>query len=121
MTKQFFRDAFAWGFTIWLIGYILGILLFAFVPTNIIGWVIMPFGILLTLWVLFIKIKGNGFYYFLKVAVVWTLLAVICDYLFLVLLFKPKDGYYKLDVFVYYFLTFILPLIYSLRKRSAHT
>jgi len=45
------------------------------------------------------------------------LIAVIFDYLFLVKMFKPTDGYYKLDVYLYYILTFLLPLIVGWRKK----
>jgi hypothetical protein len=49
-------------------------------------------------------------------AIVWVLIAVICDYFFLVKAFKPADGYYKLDVYVYYFLTFALPILVGWRR-----
>lgn len=111
MTKQFFTDAFVWGFLLWLIGYILGIALFFFVPYAIIGWVIMPIGIAITLWVLLKKVKGTAFTYYIFLALIWTLIAIIFDYRFLVKVFKPVDGYYKLDVYIYYFLTFSLPIV----------
>ena len=38
------KDALGWGFVLWLIGYALGVILFAFVPVNFIGWMIMPIG-----------------------------------------------------------------------------
>lgn len=108
MDKELFKDSFGWGFLLWLIGYILGFLFFAIVPPGMIGWVIMPFGILITLWVLFKKIKTTNY---LFLSIVWTLIAIVFDYVFIVKLLKPTDGYYKLDVFIYYTLTFILPLI----------
>ena len=111
MNKQFFKDSFGWGFLIWLIGYALGFALFFAVPAGAIGWVIMPIGIVITLWVLFKKIHGADFGYYAKLAVIWTLLAIVLDYFFLVKMLKPADGYYKLDVYLYYALTFILPLI----------
>jgi len=111
MNKQFLKDAFGWGFILWLIGYILGMILFFIVPPAMIGWVITPIGILITLWVLLKKIKGTGFKFYLTLAVVWTLLAIILDYLFIVKMLKPAGGYYKPDVYLYYALTFILPLI----------
>jgi hypothetical protein len=116
MTRQFSKDAFIWGFFLWFIGYVLGIVLFSFVPQSMLGWVIMPIGILITLWVLFKKIKGSTLSYYLKIAIVWTLIAIIFDYFFLVKVFKPADGYYKLDVYLYYVLTFTLPLIVGFRK-----
>ena len=111
MEKKFLVDGFGWGIGLWLVGYVLGIILFAAVPPNLIGWVIMPIGILLTLWVLVKKINGEHMVYYLKTGLIWTITAIVLDYLFLVSLFKPADGYYKLDVYIYYALTFILPLV----------
>jgi len=117
MDKQLIRDGVGWGFVLWLIGYVLGIVFFMLVSQSMIGWIIMPIGIVITVWVLLKKIKGKTLTYYLKIAVIWTLIAIILDYLFLVTLFKSKDGYYKLDVYLYYFSTFILPLLFGLRKR----
>lgn len=110
MNKKLLKDAFGWGFLLWLIGYILGIVLFMFIPTFMVGWVIMPIGTTITLWVLLKKIKANSLRYYFQLAVIWALIAIVSDYLFLVKIFKPADGYYKLDVYLYYALTFILPL-----------
>ena len=116
MNKLFYKDAFGWGFILWIIGYVLGIIFFAVVPPNMIGWVIMPIGIIITLWVLFKKINTGSMKYYLWLAIVWTLIAVIFDYFFLVKVFKPADGYYKLDVYLYYVLTFVMPLVVGWRK-----
>lgn len=35
--SQFIKDAFGWGFILWLIGYALGTMLFAIVPVSIIN------------------------------------------------------------------------------------
>jgi uncharacterized membrane protein len=121
MTKQFLKDALGWGFILWLIGYILGFVLFAIVPPSLIGWVIMPIGIVVTLWFLFKKVKGDSFRYYLLLAVAWMLIAVVFDYFFLVKALKPADGYYKLDVYLYYALTFVLPLIAVWRKNKSAT
>jgi hypothetical protein len=110
VNKKLLKDAFGWGFLLWLIGYILGIVLFMFIPTFMVGWVIMPIGTTITLWVLLKKIKANSLRYYFQLAVIWALIAIVSDYLFLVKIFKPADGYYKLDVYLYYALTFILPL-----------
>lgn len=56
------------------------------------------------------------FSYYFCVAIVWTLIAVVLDYVFIVKAFKPADGYYKPDVYLYYVLTFILPLLVGWRK-----
>ncbi|MEK7185850.1 MAG: hypothetical protein AAB675_00605 [Patescibacteria group bacterium] len=120
MNRQLFKDALGWGFLLWLIGYALGIMLFSIVPISMIGWIITPIGIALTLWVLFKKIKGETLQYYFRLAIVWTLIAIIFDYFFLVKAFKPADGYYKLDVYLYYVLTFVLPLIVGWRKSKVH-
>ena len=46
MTKNFLKDSLGWGFVLWLIGYVLGVVLFAIVPPSMIGWVIMPIAFL---------------------------------------------------------------------------
>ena len=119
MDKQFLKNSFGWGFVLWLIGYVLGFVFFAFVPISMIGWVIMPIGIIITLWVLVKKVHGDSLQYYLRVGVAWAIVAIVCDYLFLVLLLKPVDGYYKPDVYLYYILTLALPFIvgwWKLRK-----
>ena len=116
MGKQIFIDLFGWGFLLWLIGYGLGILLFTIVPLSLIGWIITPIGTVITLFVLFKKIKSKSLQYYLLLSISWTLIAIVCDYFFLVKAFKPADGYYKFDVYLYYALTFTLPLIVGWRK-----
>ena len=111
MNKQLFKDALLWGLILWVIGYMLGFVFFAIVPQSVIGWVIMPIGVIITVWVLLKKVKGDSFRYYLILAAVWTALAVVLDYLFIVRLLNPADGYYKLDVYLYYVLTFVLPLV----------
>jgi hypothetical protein len=115
--KYFYKDAFVWGFVLWFIGYLLGMILFFAVPPNMIGWIILPIGIIITLWVLLKKIKGDSFNYYLRLAIAWTLIAIVFDYLFIVKALN-SDGYYKLDVYLYYTLTFILPLVAYWRKES---
>lgn len=112
------KNTLGWGFLLWLIGYVLGIALFAVVPPAMLGWVIMPIGTLITLWVLFRKIKRTSLQDYLLIALSWTLIAIVCDYLFLVMLIKPADGYYKPDVYLYYALTFLLPVIVGWYKKK---
>lgn len=118
MNKQLLKDTLGWGFLLWLIGYVLGIILFMLVPPAILGWVIMPIGTVITLWVLLKKIKSTSFGHYVWLAVAWTLVAIVFDYFFLVKVFKPADGYYKLDVYIYYTLTFLLPLILGWSKKT---
>jgi hypothetical protein len=116
--RQLLKDSLGWGFFLWLIGYVLGIIFFFVIPPSLIGWVIMPVGILITFWILLNKVKSNTFQYYVFLAVAWTLMAVVFDYLFIVKAFQPADGYYKLDVYLYYALTFIIPLTIGWWKKS---
>jgi len=118
INKQLVKDSLGWGFVLWLIGYILGFALFFAVPASLIGWVILPIGVVITFWVLFKKVKSENFRHYLILSVVWTVIAVVFDYLFIVKALNPADGYYKLDVYVYYALTFALPLIACRWRRS---
>ena len=109
-----------WGFMVWLFGYILGFIFFVFVPKDALGWYIMPFGVVFTLWVLFKKIKREQFRCYVGLGVVWTIMAVLLDYVFLVKLLNAVN-YYKLDVYIYYLLTLVIPIIigwYKTRNKS---
>jgi hypothetical protein len=118
MSKQLLKDSLGWGFVLWLIGYILGIFLFFLLAPSLIGWVIMPVGIIITLWILLRRVNANLLQYYVILALVWTAIAVVFDYLFIVKAFSPADGYYKLDVYLYYTLTFMTPLVVGWWKTS---
>lgn len=90
-----------------------------FIPKPLIGWAIMPFGILITLWILFRRIKPVTIGYYLILAFCWTTIAIIFDYAFIVKLLNSSE-YYKSDVYIYYLLTFILPLTAGILKRNRH-
>ena len=111
MSKITLKNTLGWGLLLWFIGYALGVVLFMVAPPSLIGWILTPIGTVITLWVLFKKIRPASMQQALVLSVSWTAIAVVCDYLFLVMLLKPADGYYKLDVYLYYALTFLLPLI----------
>ena len=115
--KKIVMDVFGWGIILWLIGYAFSMLLFMFVPTTMLGWIITPVCTVIALWVLIKKIRSAALSYYLLIGIVWTVIAVLFDYFFIVKAFKPEDGYYKPDVYLYYGLTFILPLIVGLRKK----
>lgn len=119
MSKQFLKDGLGWGIVLWIIGYALGMMLFAFVPTSVIGWIIMPIGAVITLWIAFKKVKGDTLQYYCLVALVWVLIAALGDYLFIVKALKPADGYYKPDVYLYYALTLAIPIFAGWRKTSS--
>ncbi len=111
MNTSLLKDSIGWGLFLWIVGYLLGIIFFFILPTAIIGWVIMPVGIFISIWVLMKKVKVSTWKNYLILAVVWTMIAILFDYLFIVKALNPTDGYYKLDVYLYYLLTFTMPLI----------
>lgn len=111
------KNTLFWGFMLWLFGYVLGFVFFAFVPKAVMGWYIMPLGAVATLWVLFKKINRESFGCYIGLGAVWTIMAIVLDYVFLVKLLKAGD-YYKLDVYLYYALTFVLPLVVGWRKKA---
>jgi hypothetical protein len=118
MNGRLVKDGFGWGFALWLIGYALGMLLFAFVPTSLLGWIITPIGMALALWVAFRKVQGDTLSHYALVALVWVTIAVVGDYLFIVKALKPADGYYKPDVYLYYALTVAIPLLAGWRRTT---
>ena len=111
-TKQvgILKNTLSWGLALWLFGYVLGIVFYGIVPNNLIGFVILPFGVIFTLWVLIKKIKREELMCYFGLGLIWTIMAILLDYIFIVKLFH-SIGYYKTDVYVYYILTFVLPII----------
>jgi hypothetical protein len=112
-----FLNTIIWGFLVWLFGYILGFVFFAFVPQNQIGWYITPFGVAFTLWVLLKKIKREEFMCYVGLGVVWAVMAIVLDYFFIVKMLNSAN-YYKLDVYFYYATTFLLPVLVGWYKKS---
>ena len=107
---KIFLNTVFWGFILWLFGYVMGIIFFFFVPKDLIGFVILPLGFAFTLWVLLKKIIRESFVCYVGLGVIWTIMAVAFDYFFIVRLFQSAD-YYKPDVYIYYVLTFVLPVV----------
>jgi hypothetical protein len=118
MSKQLLKDSLGWGFVLWLIGYLLGIVLFFVLPPSLIGWAIMPVGMGITLWILLRRVKRQALQYYVILALAWVAIALVCDYIFIVKAISPPDGYYKTDVFVYYTLTVVTPLAVGWWKAS---
>ncbi len=113
--RKVFLNTVLWGIVLWLIGYVLGFIFFALVPKEQIGYYVMPLGILITLWVLFKRIKRERFTCYIGLGVIWTILAVTLDYIFLVKMLHASD-YYQWDVYLYYALTLLLPPLVGWRK-----
>ncbi len=117
---QIFKNTIFWGFILWFIGWVLGIIAFMAVPENMIGWVVSPIGIIITLWVLFKKIKRENFTCYIGLGVIWTIIAIFFDYIFIVKLFHSTN-YYKPDVYFYYITTLVLPIIVGLIEKKSKT
>lgn len=111
MNTTLVKDSLGWGFLLWFVGYILGIAFFFVLPAAWIGWAIMPLGILMTMWVALQKINATAWGYYIMLAIAWLVIAVVLDYFFIVQIFKPVDGYYKIDVYFYYLFTFLIPVL----------
>lgn len=100
-----------WGFILWFVGYVAGFVLFFIVPKEYIGWIITPLATVLTIWVIVKKVKRPELKCYFGLGLMWTVMAVALDYLFIVKILKTGNAYYKLDVLLYYVLTFSLPII----------
>jgi hypothetical protein len=109
--KEWIKDTGGIGTGLWLIGYLASLILFFSPYAGIMGWILLviftPVTIAVTWW-WFRKRKELTLEYFAKVGVVWVLIAVVFDYLFIVRLFQAN--YYSPDVFVYYAMTFLIPV-----------
>jgi hypothetical protein len=112
---KIFQNTVFWGFMLWLFGYVLGIIFFFFVPEDLIGWVILPLGTIAAIWVLFNKIERESFGCYIWLGVVWVVMAIVLDYIFIVRLFNSTD-YYKPDVYLYYLLSILLPFAVGWHK-----
>ena len=116
VTKVEIKSTVVWGFFLWLIGYLAGMILFFVVPKEVIGWVITPFAVVLTIWVIIKKIRRQYLKDYFGLGMMWMIMAVILDYIFLVKMLKTEQTYYKIDVFLYYILTLTLPIIVGFWK-----
>lgn len=112
------RDVLGWGLLLWLAGYLLGFAFYAFVPMALIGWFVMPLGIVLTSVVLWKWVHVDGLHEAALLGIGWSVIAIVCDYVFIVKLLHPDDGYYKPDVYLYYLLTLALPLAAARLRRG---
>lgn len=107
---QWIKDTVGLGTGFWLLGYVVSLVLFFSPYAAIMGWIITPVFTPVTLtitWWWFRKRDLQPGYY-IRVGLVWTLIAIVLDYLFIVQLFQAS--YYGIDVFFYYALTFLIPV-----------
>ena len=119
---QVIKDTAGLGTGLWLIGYLASLVLFFTPFAGIMGWILLviftPITIAITWW-WFRERETLPLQYYAGVGVAWVLIAVVLDYLFIVLLFQA--AYYEADVFVYYALTFLIPVgvgLYLQRVRN---
>ena len=108
--QQWIKDTAGLGTGLWLVGYLASLLLFVSPYAGIMGWILFvvctPVTIAVAWW--WFKARELPLVYYVKVGAAWTVIAVVLDYLFIVLLFQAT--YYGPDVFVYYAMTFLIPV-----------
>jgi hypothetical protein len=85
----------------------------------LIGWFVLPLGIGLTCLALWKWIRVDSVRDSLVLGIAWCAIAIVCDYFFIVKLLNPPDGYYKFDVYLYYLITFALPVAAARLRRRA--
>ena len=111
-------DTMGLGLLLWFIGWCASLILFFYVPADLLGWVLFvmftPLAIVIT--ILRFRKRALTFPYYLAVALVWTFIAILFDYLFIVRLFGVS-GYYHASVIVYYTETFLIPLLTGVKYR----
>jgi len=116
---QVLKDTAGLGAGLWLIGYLASLLLFFSPFAGIMGWILLivftPVTIAVAWW--WFRARDLALSYYAGVGAAWTVIAVVLDYLFIVLLFQAT--YYGFDVFVYYALTFLIPVGVGLYLRRA--
>ncbi len=109
--KQWIIDTAGLGTALWLIGYLASLVLFYTPYAGIMGWILIaiftPVTIVIAWW-WFGKREPLPLQYYARVGIAWMLIAVLLDYLFIVLLFQAS--YYEPDVVVYYTVTFLIPV-----------
>jgi hypothetical protein len=113
--NQLIKDTAGLGTALWLIGYLSSLALFFTPYAGIMGWILIavftPITIVVALW-WFGKQKPHPLQYYAGVGAAWALIAIVLDYLFIVILFQAN--YYEIDVLVYYAVTFLIPVAVGL-------
>ena len=107
----FLQDTAGLGTLFWLLGYLASMVLFFSPFSYSLSWIILAIFTPFTIWVTWWWFRPRERYpleYYAKVGAAWTLIAVVLDYLFIVLLFRAS--YYAPDVFLYYALVFLIPV-----------
>jgi hypothetical protein len=108
--KQWIKDTLGLGTGLWLIGYLASFMLYFSSFADMMGWIITavltPVTFVITWW--WFRARKHPLSYYAGVGVAWTGIAIVLDYLMIVRLFQAT--YYAPDVFLYYILTFLIPV-----------
>ena len=78
----------------------------------------MPIAIGLTCVVLWKWCRVNSTSKSILLGIAWSGIPIVCDYLLIVKLLSPPDGYYKFDVYLYYLITLVLPMAATRLRRG---
>jgi hypothetical protein len=119
---QWIKDTAGLGTVLWLMGYLASLVLFFTPFAGIMGWILLAIFTPVTIaiaWWWFRQRDRLPLEYYAGVGGAWTLIAIVLDHLFIVLLFQAT--YYGVDVFVYYAVTFLIPVgvgLYLIRTRN---
>ena len=109
--QQWIKDTAGLGTVFWMIGYLASLVLFFSPFAESMGWILLivctPVTFIITWW--WFRSRSLPLSSYIRVGIAWTAIAIVFDYLFIVLLFNAI--YYGADVFIYYALTFLIPVI----------
>jgi hypothetical protein len=111
------KDTAGIGILLWLIGYLAALLLFVSSLAAVMGWILIAVFTPVSIVIVWRWFAGRDLplAYYAGAGIVWTAIAIVCDYLFIVVLFSAT--YYGPDVFVYYAITFLVPVCVGLSKQ----
>jgi len=106
------KDTIALGVLLWVIGHAILMGLYYSPFASSMSWIIIvvstPLAILYTWW-WFKERDHHHLSYYVIMGLVWVLIALVLDYLFIVFLFGITN-YYSPDVLLYYALIFLVPV-----------
>ncbi len=108
--KPWILDTVGLGTGLWLFGYLASLVLFFTPVAGIMGWIITAVFTPVTIAVAWWRFRERDLplKYYAGVGLAWTMIAIVLDYLFIVQFFRAD--YYGPDVFLYYALTFLIPV-----------
>jgi len=110
-------DTIGFGFLMWLIGYFMGFFIITipgYPEVMTIPVILTAFSLAVGLvtaafaYVRFRKRREVSWIYAFLVGITWTILAIILDFILIVLLFNAPS-YYRSHIFIYYAITLVVP------------